>query len=206
MPNSFPVQIRTHQVSAGPDKIVYYPQVILMNNYLIQNYINQTIIKETQGLIDQQVDETPSTVAEMLGTYEIKNNQRDVLSLTLTNYTYHDKAAHGMTYKRALTFDIKTGKRYELKDLFKPDSNYIERLSTIIKEQIKARNIQLIEDFTLISPNQDFYIADKTLVIYFQLYDITPYVFGFPMFPISVYEIQDIIREDGPLGKMVENN
>lgn len=206
MPNSFPVQIRTHQVSAGPNKIVYYPQVILMNNYLIQNYINQTIIKETQGLIDQQVGETPSTVAEMLGTYEIKNNQRDVLSLTLTNYTYHDKAAHGMTYKRSLTFDIKTGKRYELKDLFKPDSNYIERLSTIIKEQIKARNIQLIEDFTLISPNQDFYIADKTLVIYFQLYDITPYVFGFPMFPISVYEIQDIIREDGPLGKMVENN
>lgn len=206
MPNSFPVQIRTHQVSAGPNKIVYYPQVILMNNYLIQNYINQTIIKETQGLIDQQVGETPSTVAEMLGTYEIKNNQRDVLSLTLTNYTYHDKAAHGMTYKRSLTFDIKTGKRYELKDLFKSDSNYIERLSTIIKEQIKARNIQLIEDFTLISPNQDFYIADKTLVIYFQLYDITPYVFGFPMFPISVYEIQDIIREDGPLGKMVENN
>ncbi|WP_337445661.1 RsiV family protein [Ornithinibacillus scapharcae] len=71
---------------------------------------------------------------------------------------------------------------------------------------MKQRDIQLIEDFTEISPNQDFYIADKSLVIYFQLYEITPYVYGFPMFPISVYQIQDIIREDGPLGRMAENN
>ena len=49
-------------------------------------------------------------------------------------------------------------------------------------------------------------MADKALVIYFQLYDITPYVFGFPMFPISVYEIQDIIDENGPLGRMAVNN
>ncbi|WP_368073024.1 RsiV family protein [Virgibacillus salinus] len=55
-------------------------------------------------------------------------------------------------------------------------------------------------------PDQDFYIADKALVIYFQLYEITPYVFGFPMFPISVYAIKDIINEDGPLGRMAENN
>jgi hypothetical protein len=93
-----------------------------------------------------------------------------------------------------------------LRDLFKPGSNYVERLSAIVAAQIKARNIETLFGFTSIKPNQDFYIADKTLVIYFQLYDITLYVFGFPMFPISVYEIQDIINEEGPLARMALNN
>ncbi|HHY20883.1 MAG TPA: DUF3298 domain-containing protein [Bacilli bacterium] len=69
--------------------------------------------------------------------------------------------------------------------------------------QIKQRDIFLLNGFTVIRPDQDFYIADKALVIYFQLYEITPYAYGFPMFPISVYEIQDIIDENGPLGRML---
>jgi hypothetical protein len=35
------------------------------------------------------------------------------------------------------------------------------------------------------------------------LYEIAAYVYGILYFPISVYEIQDIITEDGPLGKML---
>lgn len=148
----------------------------------------------------------PGTVVEMIGTYEVKNNQRNILSLTLSNYTYHEKAAHGMTYLRSLTFDLDTGKSYALSELFKPESAYIERLSTLIQQQMHERNIPLLHDFTTIRAEQDFYIADKTLVIFFQLYEITPYVYGFPMFPITVYELQDIIAENGPLAKMLVSN
>ena len=194
------------KVSHGPKIEVYYPQVFGMQNQGLERFINWTIIDQTQKLINQQVGNMPSTVEEMLGTYEIKNNQRDILSLTQSNYTYHHQAAHGMTYIKSLTFDIQKGKRIELKDLFKPRSDYVKRLSTLIDQQIKQRNIQTLDGFTTIKPDQDFYIADKTLVIYFQLYEITPYVFGFPMFPISVYDIQDIIDENGPLGRMAVNN
>lgn len=203
---TFPVSIVTRSVYCNPQKVVYYPQVCHMQNVELQQYINQMIIHETQQLINEQVGNMPTTVVEMLGTYEIKNNQRDVLSLTLTNYTYHDRAAHGMTYIKSLTFDLQNGTKCSLKDLFKPGSDYIGRISAIIHEQIKQRNIDLLEPFTVISPNQDYYLADKSLVIYFQLYDITPYVFGFPMFPISVYDLQDIIKEDGPLGRLAQNN
>ncbi len=206
MPISFPVSIRTHAFRFGPQKRVYYPQVEQMQNQQLQHLINQSIVHQTQSLISLQVGNMPTTVKEMLGYYEIKNNQRQVLSLTQSNYIYHDKAAHGMTFIRSLTFDLKRGRRCVLKDLFKPGSDYEKRLSALIHEQIKERNIELISEFTTISPNQDFYIADKTLVIYFQLYDMTPYVFGFPMFPISVYDIQDIIDEDGPLGRMATND
>jgi len=111
-----------------------------------------------------------------------------------------------MTYIKSLTFDLKKGKLCELKDLFKSGSDYVTRLSAIVQTQFKQRDIPVINGFTAIKSNQDFYIADKVLVVYFQLYDITPYAFGFPMFPISVYDIQDIIDENGPLGRMAVNN
>ncbi|WP_299095212.1 DUF3298 and DUF4163 domain-containing protein [uncultured Metabacillus sp.] len=206
MPITLPVSIKTVKISSGPKKTVVYPIVVRMPNQQLQMFINQTIIYHTQQLINQQVGDMPATVEEMIGEYEIKNNQRQVLSLSLSNYTYHSHAAHGMTFIKSLTFDLQKGKLCELKDLFKPGSDYVKRLSGIIQTQIKQRDIQTLNEFTTIKPNQDFYIADKVLVIYFQLYEITPYAFGFPMFPISVYDIQDIIDETGPLGRMAVND
>ncbi|WP_404330123.1 DUF3298 domain-containing protein [Mesobacillus maritimus] len=203
---TFPAQMRTLKVSNGPDQQFFYPRVIGIRNTRLEQLINRSIVGQTQQLINLQVNQSPSTVVEMLGTYEVKNNQRDVLSFSFSNYTYHHQAAHGMTYIKSLTFDLKQGKRVRLKDLFKPDSDYINRISSLIQSQITEREIPLLEEFTTIKPDQDFYLADKTLVIYFQLYDLTPYVFGFPMFPLSVYDLQDIIVEDGPLGRLAQNN
>ncbi|WP_462411710.1 DUF3298 and DUF4163 domain-containing protein [Neobacillus sp. Marseille-QA0830] len=205
MPNTLPLNIRTVMLKDGPKKTVYYPQVTGAHNHNLEQFINRTIIQQTETLIHQQTGEMPTTVEEMLGTYEIKNNQRHVLSLSLSNYTYHYHAAHGMTYIKSLTFDLQKGKHCELKDLFKRDSQYVQKLSEIISEQIIQCNIFLLQDFTGIKPNQDFYMADKALVIYFQLYEMTPYAFGFPMFPISVYNLQDILDEQGPLGRMAVN-
>ncbi|MCH6264589.1 MULTISPECIES: DUF3298 and DUF4163 domain-containing protein [Neobacillus] len=206
MPIILPLDVKPYIYRSGPKKEVIYPQVVNHRNQQLERSINQAIVQQTQKLVDTQVGDMPSTVCEMLGTFEMKNNQRNVLSLNLTNYTYHEHAAHGMTYIKSLTFDLQKETLVQLKDLFKPGSNYIKRLTTLIQEQIKKRDIFLLGDFTSIKPDQDFYIADKALVIYFQLYDITPYAFGFPLFPISVYELQDILDESGPLGRMAENN
>ncbi|TKC19199.1 DUF3298 and DUF4163 domain-containing protein [Robertmurraya kyonggiensis] len=207
MPFSPPVWVRTLHIASGTDMQVYYPQVQQMKNQRLERFINQQMVAKTQDLIDLQVGTTPSTpIVEMLGTFEIKNNQRDVLSVSFSNYAYHAMAAHGMTYIKSLTFDLQKGTDVQLKDLFKPGSDYISRISERIKHQIEEREISLIEPFTTIKPDQDFYIADKSLVIYFQLYDLTTYAFGFPMFPISVYDLQDIIDENGTLGRMAENN
>lgn len=203
---SLPVCVKTVKISNGPNKTVFYPQVIAMQNQELERLMNRTIAYQTQQLINQQIGNMKATVEEMSGLYEIKNNQRQVLSLSLSNYTYHHHAAHGITYIKSLTFDLKKGKFCELKDLFKPGSDYVKRLSFLIHTQIKQRDIQLLNGFTVIRSNQDFYIADKVLVIYFQLYEITPYVFGFPMFPISLFDIQDIIDDNGPLGRMAVNN
>lgn len=206
MPQPLPVSIEPVKISDGPKKNVVYPRVFGMQDQGMEQFINQQITHETQQLINMQADEMSTPLVEMDGSFEIKNNQRNILSLSLSNYAYHYQAAHGMTYIKSLTFDLQERKRCSLSELFKPGSDYTLQLTELVKAQIEQRDIQTFDEQVNIQPDQDFYIADKSLVIYFQLYDITPYVFGFPMFPISVYDIRDIIDEDGPLGRMAVNN
>lgn len=195
-----PVLVNTqHMVQPRLD--VYYPVVYGLANQAVQHHINRAILDLVYSLLrDQGYYENP--LAQVTGTYELKTNERGILSLSIINYTFAG-GAHGMTVVKSLTFDVETGRIYQLGELFKPNSNYVRILSDIIKEQIVERKIPLLEKFTGIRPDQDYYIADKSLVVYFQLYEIAAYVYGILYFPISVYEIQDIINENGPLGKML---
>lgn len=199
--DAFPVTIQTMAISDSKTTI-YYPAVIGLPNEAAQERINRTISNEVQKLINQQLEPQQVALTEMTGAYEIKTNERNVLSLSLLNYAYIRHSAHGLTLIKSLTFDVRTGKAYSLKELFKPGSDYVKVLSDIIKEQLATLDIPLLDGFSEIRPDQDFYIADKALVIYFQQYEITPYYVGFPAFPVSVFQIQDIINEHSPLGRM----
>ncbi|MCC3374708.1 DUF3298 and DUF4163 domain-containing protein [Cohnella sp. REN36] len=163
--------------------------------------MNETIERTVSDL--QKAQGYPSSdIQEMDGTFEIKTNQRGVLSLSLLNYAFTG-GAHGNTLQKSLTFDGDTGRSYKLGELFKPGSDYKKRLNAIIRAQIKARKLPLLEKYPGITDDQDFYVADKSLVIYFPLYAIVPYAWGFPYFPISVFQIQDLIDEEGPLGVLL---
>ncbi len=196
----YPVSIENLKLEM-PKLTINYPQVFGLENICIQEKINQSILETIYNMITEQgYYENPDT--EITGTWELKNNNKGILSLTLINYSYSE-GAHGLTTVKGLTFNVKTGVKYELKDLFKKDSNYVSMLSDIIREQIKERDIIILGEFENIKKDQDFYIADKCLIIFFQLYEITAYAYGIPYFPISVYKIEDIILEEGPLGEML---
>ncbi|HOM03046.1 MAG TPA: DUF3298 domain-containing protein [Acetivibrio sp.] len=204
-----PVYIFTRRiVSPYQDVIIDYPFVTGFKTLAVQNTINSRIMKTVNQLIYEQTNKLleqgyKAPQMTIQGWYEIKTNERGVLSLSIGNYTIAYPAAHGLTIIKSLTFDINTGKEYKLEELFKPGSDYVGVLSKIIQKQIKEREIPILGEFKQIQADQDYYIADKALVIYFQLYEITAYAFGFPMFPISVYEIQYIIREGSPLAAML---
>lgn len=196
-----PVDIRTHTMGSGIIQIVYPSISGFIQPHAI-HLINQTILSHVNGMIEEQKKTQTGTLSQMIGHYEIKTNERGLLSLTLSNYTYSTPMAHGFTIVKALTFDVNTGKVYLLQDLFKPGSPYIEVISKLVAQQIKQRDLPLLNGFQSIKPNQDYYVADKSLVIFFQLYEITPYYVGFPMFPISSYELLHIAAEPGPLSTL----
>lgn len=195
-----PVLVNTQRVKE-PRLDLYYPVVHGLKSIAVQrriNYAIQNLVKKM--LSDQGYYSNPRT--QVTASYEVKTNERGVLSLSLNNYAFAG-GAHGMTIIKSLTFDVSTGRIYSLADLFKPGSDYQRVLSAIIEKQIKEREIPVINEFTGIKPDQDYYIADKVLVVYFQLYDLTPYAYGFPEFPITMYQVEDIVDENGPLGRMI---
>src|SRR5699024_9805337 len=120
--------------------------------------INQAMYKKINELIEQQYREQDATSFDvMISTYELKSNERDILSVTFSNYAMKPFAAHGLTFLDALTFNTQTGHAYTLKELFKPDSDYVQVLSEIVAEQIKSRDIPLLEPFTSINSDQFYY-------------------------------------------------
>ncbi|MDQ0918878.1 DUF3298 and DUF4163 domain-containing protein [Paenibacillus sp. V4I5] len=195
-----PVSIQTYRVLR--DKLnLLYPAVVQHTPYPAELAMNTAIVNAVnKQLHEQGYPQNPQT--DVTAHYELKTNERGILSLTLWNYAFSG-GAHGLTIQNALTFNTESGKAYALKDLFKPGSDYVAKLSAIIKAELKTRDIPLLVEFNSIRPDQDFYIADKALVVYFQVYELAAYVYGFLYFPISVYAIQDIIAEDGPLGNML---
>ena len=66
-------------------------------------------------------------------------------------------------------------------------------------------DIPLIADFNSIDENQEYYLSDKFLIIYFQLYEYTPYVYGIPQFHISLEELQPYFRNNSPLYRLIKS-
>lgn len=198
----FPVSIRTEKLKNTPLQAeVYYPVVYDLENKEAELKINRAIVTLLNKLLVEESYYNPSLV-QLIANFEIKNNQRGILSLNLIVYSFTG-GAHGMTVVKSLTFDVKTGHSFTLAELFKPGSDYQKDISTIIKEDIKKWQVDIITPFTEISPDQDYYIADTSIVIYFQLYDITPYYWGLPYFPIAILNLQDIVKKDSPLDTMM---
>ncbi|MGI6587033.1 MAG: DUF3298 domain-containing protein [Lutisporaceae bacterium] len=195
-----PVRISNRRIITKDNMVtIDYPAVKGLESPTVQHRINRTIVAVVDMLMREQGFYKEQNI-EMLGWYEIKTNERGILSLTIGNYAFTYPSAHGLTIVKGLTFDVKSGDIIELKDLFKPEADYVKVLSGIVEQQIIDRDIALLDEFKDIKPDQDFYIADKSLVLFFQLYEITPYYMGLQYFPISVYQIKDIIAEEGALG------
>lgn len=140
----YPVDIENLNLEM-PKLKINYPQVFGLENIFIQDKINQDILETIYNMITGQgYYENQDT--EITGTWELKNNNKGILSLTLINYAYSG-GAHGLTIVKGLTFNVKIGLKYELRDLFKKDSDYVSKLSNIIKKQIQERDISVLGEF-----------------------------------------------------------
>lgn len=127
------------------------------------------------------------------GSYEIDFDEGPLLSLTFTYSAYRRAMAHPMHFSKSLTFDVRTGQRLTLDDLFTGD--YLGVLSDRIAEQIEADELPLLRPFDGIDASADFRITTEGLVIYFQLYDLVPYAWGFPQFRIPYSDLTDFVSE-----------
>jgi hypothetical protein len=198
----FPAIVHVASLSV-PHGYVYYPHVSGLRPD-IQGRINHHIHSQVIALLKKQGYYDNPEKAEVSGQFAIRTNETGVLSLSLSNYTYIQMHANGIEYLESMTYDITTGKYYRLSELFKPNSPYVQKISDIIKPELQKRaNGYIIKPFEHIRLDQDYYIADRSLVIVLPVLEYTAHVVGNMYFPISVYELEPWINEQGPLGKII---
>jgi hypothetical protein len=195
--------ITVSTVKLKPNKyvVVNYPVVDGLSNSDVQNAVNnklKTLFTESRVKIKEN---EYLTVDDTFTVKQIK----DILIINKNGYDYPIGAAHGQPISFYYFINVKTGDFYQLKDLFKKDSDYVTKLSKIVYDQIKQNSdindVYFFESKDLISKDQYFYISDDKLTIYFDCGAIAPYAAGFPKFEIPFKDIKSIINTDGAFWK-----
>lgn len=175
---------------------VTIPQIENLANKEGEKIINDAIIKWTEDwindvklIVDQYFKDgvPPSFPYQLYSKYTVANANNPI-SFYIDYYQFTG-GAHGMTTRIAYSIDKSKGDKLNLKDLFNNNYDYKSVIDKEINKQIKKDPDKYFsgkEGFNGINDNQSFYIKDDTIVIYFGLYEIAPYVAGIPEFNIPV--------------------
>lgn len=169
-----------------------YPQIQGLPKTEVQDKFNQAIREEIEGFIAKL--NTPDHSGKV--SYKTEYNDHYLLSVTLTELFYVKYAAHPMSYLRSFTVNTKTGEIYKFKNIFKQGTGYTDKINLIVNQQIAERQMPLLKPFKGIDDNQEFYLSSDGLVIYYQLYEYTPYFYGFPKLTIPYVQIGDMLKDD----------
>jgi hypothetical protein len=200
IPLSGNVFIREEKYMPNKDYLVYFPQLDGMKDENAEKRVNQVLKKKSQV---KPIDPNAQLDYSYSGDFSVRFFQKDLLILELVGYNFPFGAAHGMPSQIEVPINIKTGSIYVLKDLFKSGSDYVKVLSEIIGKQIAAEEdgYYFPDAYKGISPDQPFYVNNKSLFIYFQPYEIAAFAAGFPTFEIPFLEIDSIINKEGEFWK-----
>ena len=125
---------------------------------------------------------------EYLMNYHITLNRGCVVSLYREEYSYLG-GAHGMTVRTSESWDFTDGKKITLKELL-GGSGYEDTVKQWIKKQIaenlKTPNSIYFEDYKknveTSFRSDNFYLTPDHIIVFFQQYDIAPYVAGITEF------------------------
>ena len=206
--NSIPLQngIKVKKVSFRPNYLTYieYPELSGMKNTAVQNSINDKLKAEFLNNLGSESSDDEEYPEELTRKFTVTVN-KDLLIIDKNGYWYPVGAAHGMPAQDYLYIDLKAGVFYQLKDLFKPGSNYTDKLTSLVKNQILldervgtiAGGLAYFNTNVTVTEDQPFILGSDSLKIYYYPYEIAAYAAGFPEFEIPYGQISSIIDTKG---------
>ncbi len=210
--------VRENAIAIGTGKIaseskalitdIQYPVIGGMEDKAIQAVLN-AVFKKQANLAAAEGRKNAADLAPYVlknpdmpgqcGTYfdyRVAYNQNGFLSLVFQDYQYAG-GAHGTTVQTSFTIPLKTGQPMALKDLFTTGADYQAIVNNGVKTQLNERDLTaaLFEPFSGIGENRSFYLSNDGVVVYFQQYEILPYVAGIQEFTTSYTSIEGLLKE-----------
>lgn len=185
---------------------ISYPTIKLVKSPIIQFLINQNYLRQAQNfnnyaektLVKNAVQEYKDSVQngfpfrpyDAVMKYTVTLNKSCHLSTYFDKYEYTG-GAHGNTIRNSDNFDLKTGRRVRMRDLFPRGTNYRRLvLEQILKQADKMmeENPILFEDYRQLIVKyfdpDSFNLTPKGISVYYQQYEIGPYASGIITFEI----------------------
>lgn len=195
--------------------LIYIPNIYGMNDKNAENQINlelrrlsifdppsDDIYVQTQLIItDEEI-----LPYNYYGNFKILFYKENLLVLDLVGYYSEINQESILQVRKTCSINLLTGKLYKIKDLFNEGSNWdIEINNNILKIIKEEPNYNFIfpDSFKGITENQDFYIDNDNLYIYYHPEKIAPESMGFITFTIPLKNIDKIINKEGELYKLL---
>lgn len=179
-----------------------YPQVEGLINNTAQKKINEVLQKHiassyTNALELKKLEAehgAPQNQYTHEVKYEIKYNQKNLLSILFFDYEYTG-GAHGMTVATSYNFDVNTGNEISLTKVV-DNNNAVTKVKKFAKIDLLNQGNKLGMTYAsdpasiTINDNRAFYFYDKGIVLKFQQYEVAPYAAGMPeaIIPYSVFK------------------
>lgn len=196
------IYIKTVKEAYNDDKIdvdLQYPELAGLDNKDVQDSLNSIFKK----FAEYAKNEGLKNAEEVYGVhkyqtnfdYSIKYNQNGLISLIFKDYQYTG-GAHGLTIQSSHTFNLNTGEEYKIKDLMNSDADYVTFISDIVKEKIAERKLPLLAPFESIKQDEDFYLSNSGVVVYFQQYEYFPYAAGIQKFTTEFSQLKDMLKPE----------
>lgn len=169
-----------------------------------ERQINESITRDISGALvsfDTMVSESTDNIRMgnrcVLEIKQfVKNNNNDFISVIEEHYVYTG-GAHGSTAWYPRNIDLSAGKTILLSDLFSDDSykNELNRQIDTILENNKEEYTDLWSH-PKIDSEENFYISDGKLVIFYPPYELSYYARGFVEFPIKLSDIEGYLKDE----------
>lgn len=205
--------IRVKEVTLRKDYMTYveYPEITGLNNSSVQEGINNRLKDDFIAGIEKSDTDDDDYINEITYDFSVSLN-KNLLIIEKEGYIYPVGAAHGMPTREYFHIDTGTGTFYSLKDLFKPGSKYLEKLTSIVNNQITLNtkiaalsgNLPYLDSNAEVTDDQIFVLGRDSIKIYYSPYEIAAYAAGFPEFEIPYGQIGDIIDTEGALWKSIQ--
>lgn len=137
----------------------------------------------------------------------IKSGADHIISIRFTMQGYLTGMAHPFHYHRVLNYDIDSGQKIELDELFMRDSNYLEVIADYVKKVLDKRldYRKMVAEGT--TPTLDHFklwnIKPNGLLFTFDEYQVAPYVYGAQTVLVPYSVLKDRLADNSPLSGCV---